>query len=75
MPIAFALGGRDPIVPPQSALRLAGVLKKLNPNVLLIFREAAEHETDYNDGKAVLDFVIDKATRASTDPSPSKKKS
>lgn len=56
-------------------MRLAGVLKKLNPNVLLIFREAAEHETDYNDSKAVLDFVIDRATRISTDPSPSKKKS
>jgi pimeloyl-ACP methyl ester carboxylesterase len=61
MPIGMTVGGKDSIVPPESVVRLAGILKKLQPNVLLISREATEHSTSYEDGKAVLEFVIGKS--------------
>jgi pimeloyl-ACP methyl ester carboxylesterase len=61
MPVAIAVGGKDDIVPPASAIRLAGVLKKLQPNVLLIVREAGGHTTPYADGKEILEFVVRKA--------------
>jgi pimeloyl-ACP methyl ester carboxylesterase len=60
MPICITAGGKDTIVPPESVLRLAGVLKKLQPNVLLIYREAGEHRTFYDDSKAAFDFVVEK---------------
>jgi len=66
MPIAIMAGGKDTIVPPQSVLRLAQVLKKINPNVLLLYREEGVHSTDYRDAKEAYDFVIDKATPPST---------
>ena len=61
MPIGMTVGGRDDVVPPASVVRLAGVLKKLQPNVLLIVREAGGHSTNYADGKEILEFVIRKA--------------
>jgi pimeloyl-ACP methyl ester carboxylesterase len=73
MPIAITAGGQDTIVPPQSVVRLEGVLKKLHPNVLLILREAGGHDTDYNDSKEALEFVVEKATRASTNSNSSGK--
>jgi hypothetical protein len=45
MPIAITAGGRDTLVPPDSVIRLAGVLKKLQPNVLLIARPDGGHST------------------------------
>ena len=42
-------------------VRLAGVLKKLERDVLLIFRESGGHSTGYEDGKRALEFVIEKA--------------
>jgi pimeloyl-ACP methyl ester carboxylesterase len=71
MPIAMMAGGKDTVVPPQSVLRLADVLKKINPNVLLLYREAGLHSTDYKDAKEAYDFVIGKATGASTQEKPS----
>jgi pimeloyl-ACP methyl ester carboxylesterase len=64
MPIGITLGGKDNLVPPGSVLRLAAVLKKLQPDVLLVYREATGHSTNYADGRTVLDFVIEKATRS-----------
>jgi pimeloyl-ACP methyl ester carboxylesterase len=61
MPVAIAVGGKDNVVPPDSVIRLAGILKKLQPNVLLIIRPATGHTTNYADSKAILEFVIDKA--------------
>jgi pimeloyl-ACP methyl ester carboxylesterase len=61
MPIGMTVGGKDDIVPPASVVRLAGVLKKLQPNVLLIVRPAGGHSTNYADGKEILEFVIRKA--------------
>ncbi|MBW7864012.1 MAG: hypothetical protein H3C30_06315 [Candidatus Hydrogenedentes bacterium] len=40
-------------------LRLAGILKVLGRDVLLVHREEGGHETNYEDAMAVLDFVLD----------------
>jgi len=61
MPIAITVGGKDDIVPPDSVMRLAGVLKKLQPHVLLIVRPATGHTTAYADAKEAFDFVLGKA--------------
>ena len=61
MPVGIAVGGKDEVVPPGSAIRLANVLKKLQPNVLLIVREVGGHSTNYADSKEILEFVIRKA--------------
>jgi pimeloyl-ACP methyl ester carboxylesterase len=61
MPVAFTAGGKDDAVPPQSVLRLAGVLKLLSRPVLMVYREGGGHSTDYEDATAVLEFVIAKA--------------
>jgi pimeloyl-ACP methyl ester carboxylesterase len=58
MPVAITTGGQDTLVPPQSALRLAGILKTLNRRVLLIHREATGHLTNYADTHDALDFVV-----------------
>ena len=67
MPIAFTAGGRDQFVPPQSVVRLAGVLKRLQPNALLLYREDGGHSTTYADAKQAFAFVLDRAL-----PSPPK---
>jgi dipeptidyl aminopeptidase/acylaminoacyl peptidase len=64
MPIAITAGGADTLVPPQSVLRLAGVLQKLQPNVKLIFREAGGHSTTYEDAKEAYEFVVEKVSAA-----------
>lgn len=58
MPIAFTASGKDASVPPASVSRLAAVLKKLQPNVLFIYREQELHRTSYADAKAAYEFVI-----------------
>jgi pimeloyl-ACP methyl ester carboxylesterase len=64
MPIGITAGGKDELVPPGSVVRLAGVLKTLQPNVLLIYRDATGHSTGYQDGKTILEFVIQRASRS-----------
>jgi pimeloyl-ACP methyl ester carboxylesterase len=66
MPVAIMAGGKDTVVPPQSVLRLAAVLKKINSNVLLLYREDGGHSTTYQDAKEAYDFVIGRATLPST---------
>jgi lysophospholipase L1-like esterase/pimeloyl-ACP methyl ester carboxylesterase len=61
MPVAITAGGKDELVPPGSVVRLAGVLKKLGREVLLIYRESEGHSTGYEDGKKALEFVVEKA--------------
>ena len=61
MPIGITAGGQDAIVPPDSVLRLANILELLGRDIMLIYNEDGGHETNYDDSKAVLEFVIQKA--------------
>lgn len=58
MPLAITTGGRDTIVPPDSALRLASAVKRLNPHVLLLHRAETGHVTSYEDTVRALEYVI-----------------
>ena len=60
-PVAITTGGKDEVVPPQSAIRLANVLKTIGKKVLLIHREETGHSTDYEDTVAAFEFVISNA--------------
>lgn len=64
MPVAFTTGGHDVVVPPQSALRLVGELKKANRKVLSIHREAGVHSTNYEDTCAAMEFMLREAGAA-----------
>jgi pimeloyl-ACP methyl ester carboxylesterase len=61
MPIAFTAGGKDTAVPPQSVLRLAAALQQLKRPVLVIYREAGGHSTNYDDTRTALEFVLSAA--------------
>lgn len=61
MPVAMSLGGQDKLVPPESCRRLAGILKLLGRDVLLIDREQTGHETNLEDSTAIIEFVLQKA--------------
>ena len=61
MPVAMTTSGNDTVVPPQSCQRLAGVLRLLGRDVLLIHREKAGHATNLDDGKAAIEFVVQRA--------------
>jgi predicted esterase len=61
MPVGLATGGKDTLVPPQSVQRLAEALKKRGRDVLLLHRKEMGHDTSYDDAKAILEFVIQKA--------------
>lgn len=63
MPVGITTGSKDTLVPPHSVERLASVLKLLNRPVLLIRRDATGHVTDYADGTAILEFVIEKSKK------------
>jgi len=58
MPVALTTGGRDTTVPPDSVLRLASILTKLQRQVFLIHRPTAGHETDFADAAAALGFAF-----------------
>ncbi len=58
MPVGITVSGNDDVVPPQSATRLAGILKQLHRDVLLISRESAGHETNLDDARSILEFVM-----------------
>ena len=70
MPMGITLGGQDRSVPPDSVRRLAGVLKTLGRDVLVIDREDTGHSTNYADGEAVLEYVIEKAKCEETKAAP-----
>ncbi len=75
MPVALTTSGQDTAVPPASVIRLADILKKLNPQVLHIHRPDAGHETSYDDTLAAMDFVLEhsRAERAPRETRKSKK--
>ncbi len=58
MPIAMTVGGNDTSVPPESCLRLAAILKKLNRKIFLINRPTGGHSTTLEDAKASLEFML-----------------
>ena len=60
MPVGITAGGKDDIVPAASVMRLAGKLKAMGRNVLVVYREDGTHATDYEDATAILEFVIEK---------------
>lgn len=68
MPIGITAGGKDTSVPPESVLRLAKTLETLGRDVLVIYREDGGHSTNYADGVAILEFIIQKAN-ATGEPS------
>ncbi|QDT19637.1 alpha/beta fold hydrolase [Gimesia chilikensis] len=61
MPLSISVGGKDTSVPPDSARRLINILKQLNREVLLIDRPNEGHKTSYEDSRAILEFVIQRA--------------
>ena len=60
MLVGITASGKDTTVPPQSVMRLAKALKARGRAVLLIYREKMGHSTDYDDAKAILEFVVQK---------------
>jgi pimeloyl-ACP methyl ester carboxylesterase len=59
MPVAFTVGGKDAMVPPDSVRRLAAKLTKMKKTeVLLIDRPDGGHATDYTDTVAGHEFVM-----------------
>ena len=60
MPVAITTSGKDTIVPSESVTRLAGVIKKLQPSVLLLCRENEMHRTSYDDARTAYSFVLDR---------------
>lgn len=68
MPIGITTGGKDTLVPPDSVLRLAGVLTKLQRDVLLVHRPETGHETNYADARRILEFMLDRARPAAAKP-------
>jgi dipeptidyl aminopeptidase/acylaminoacyl peptidase len=61
MPVGITASGKDSTVPPQSVVRLANALKAQGRDVLLIYRAETGHSTDYNDARAIMEFIIQKA--------------
>lgn len=64
MPVGITAGGKDSVVPPHSVVRLANELKARGREVLLIHRDEAGHATNYDDARAIIQFVIQKARPA-----------
>lgn len=58
MPVAFAVGGKDAIVPPDSVRRLAAKLKEMKHDVMIIDNLAGGHATSYADTMAALEFMF-----------------
>jgi len=61
MPVAIAAGKQDDTVPPQSVVRLAQQLQRMQRDVLLIYHEDGGHSTSYDDTMAGLEFMLKKA--------------
>jgi len=60
MPVAATTGGQDTLVPPDSTLRLVGLLRTQGSPVLSIHRPDGGHSTNEEDTVAALTFVLDK---------------
>jgi predicted esterase len=58
MPVAFAVGGKDAIVPPDSVRRLAAKLKEMKRDVMIIDNVNGGHATSLADTMAALEFMF-----------------
>lgn len=63
MPVAITTGGKDAVVPPQSALRLAESLRLAGRKALLIHRADGGHSTTYEDTVTAMEFILLAADR------------
>jgi pimeloyl-ACP methyl ester carboxylesterase len=63
MPVAITTGGKDAVVPPQSALRLAESLRLAGRQALLIHRAEGGHSTTYEDTVTAMEFILQAAGR------------
>lgn len=61
MPVAITASADDTVVPPDSVMRLADVLKKMGRPVLAIHRDKVGHTSLPEDARAAIEFVIDTA--------------
>lgn len=59
MPLAATTGGGDRLVPPDSVLRLTGVLRERGAPVLGLHRPAGGHDTSAEDTRAAYRHVLD----------------
>lgn len=57
MPIAFTVGENDKSVPPESAIRLATVLKALQRKVMIIVHPEGGHSTPFHEAMAALEYM------------------
>ncbi len=58
MPVAVTTGSNDPLVPPDSTLRLLAALKTQGTPALSIHQPNGGHETNYADTVAAFQFVF-----------------
>jgi len=58
MTLAITASADDAVVPPASLVRLVGLLRDMGRDPLFIFREHAGHQTNYDDAREALQFVI-----------------
>lgn len=72
MPLAVTTGGQDKLVPPDSVLRLADVLKKQDRPVRLIHQPNGGHNTKYADASEAFDFVLSQVLASATAASATK---
>ena len=63
MPVGITAGGKDSLVPPQSVVRLANELNARGRQVLLLHREEGGHSTNYDDARAILEFILKQAPK------------
>jgi pimeloyl-ACP methyl ester carboxylesterase len=68
MPVGITAGGKDTLVPPQSVVRLANALKARRRDVRLIYRKEMGHSTNYDDARAIIEFIIRKARSGNARP-------
>ncbi len=61
MPVAITIGGKDPLVAPDSARRFIAALKEIGKKALLIEKPEGSHITNYEDTVAALEFVVQNA--------------
>ena len=63
MPVGITASGKDAVVPPQSVLRLAGILEKMDRPVMLIYRKDMGHTSKPEDAQRVIEYVTAQALR------------